>query len=121
MRDKIIIELENMKFYAYHGHYEVEQKVGNHFLVSLQAETEMRTALQSDRLRDAVDYQQIYALVLREMEIPSHLLEHVAERILSSLLSEVKGISYARVKISKMNPPMGGEIEKVSVTLERDM
>ena len=36
MRDKIIIELENMKFYAYHGHYEVEQKVGNHFLVSLQ-------------------------------------------------------------------------------------
>lgn len=121
MRDKIIIELENMKFYAYHGHYEVEQKVGNHFLVSLLAETEMRTALQSDRLRDAVDYQQIYALVLREMEIPSHLLEHVAERILSSLLSEVKGINSARVKISKMNPPMGGEIEKVSVTLERDM
>ena len=36
MSDKVSIELENMKFYAYHGHYEMEQKVGNHFLVTLK-------------------------------------------------------------------------------------
>lgn len=121
MNHKILIELENMKFYAYHGHFEVEQKVGNHFLVSLLAETGVTAALHSDRLRDAVDYQQIYALVRREMEIPSHLLEHVAERITCALFKEVRGITHTRIKISKMNPPMGGEIEKVSVTLERDM
>ncbi len=119
MNEKILIELENMKFYAYHGHYEVEQKVGNQFLVSLTVESSETAALRSDRLKDALDYQQLHALVRREMEIPSHLLEHVAERIAEALFTEVKGISHALIKISKMNPPMGGEIEKVSVTLER--
>ncbi len=114
------IELENMKFYAYHGHYEVEQKVGNHFLVSLLAETTALDALESDRLKDALDYQLLYRLVKQEMEIPSHLLEHVAERITTVILSEIKPISHIRVKISKMNPSMGGEIEKVSITLEKD-
>lgn len=121
MQKKVTIELENMKFYAYHGHYEVEQKVGNHFLVSLLAETSALTALESDRLKDALDYQHIYRLVKQEMEIPSHLLEYVAERIVNAVLSELSPISHIRVKISKMNPPLGGEIEKVSVTLERDL
>ncbi len=120
MNNKVRIELENMKFYAYHGHYEVEQKVGNHFLVSLRVTTDKMESLQSDRLKDALDYQQLYAIVKREMEIPSHLLEHVADRILQSVFEEIREVSYARIRISKMNPPMGGEIEKVSVTLERD-
>ncbi|HOF54718.1 MAG TPA: dihydroneopterin aldolase [Prolixibacteraceae bacterium] len=121
MSDKVSIELENMKFYAYHGHYEVEQKVGNHFLVTLICETSSFDALKSDRLKDALDYQQLYRIVKREMEIPSHLLEHVAERMATSLFAEVQGITRIRIKISKMNPPMGGEIEKVSITLERNI
>jgi len=120
MLNKVTIELENMKFYAYHGHYEVEQKVGNHFLVSLLVISEKTESLHSDRLKDALDYQLLYMVVKREMEVPSHLLEHVAERIIRSVFSEVVGVSHARIRISKMNPPMGGEIEKVSVTLERD-
>ena len=121
MSDKVSIELENMKFYAYHGHYEMEQKVGNHFLVTLKCETSSLNALKSDRLKDALDYQQLHRIVKREMEIPSHLLEHVADRIATAVLGGMKSVSHIRVKISKMNPPMGGEMEKVSVTLERDI
>ncbi|HEY3389308.1 MAG TPA: dihydroneopterin aldolase [Prolixibacteraceae bacterium] len=53
------------------------------------------------------------------MQIKSHLLENVAGRILNRLYSEFRSIEKAKVKISKLNPPMGGQIEKVSVTLER--
>jgi dihydroneopterin aldolase len=53
------------------------------------------------------------------MEIPSHLLENVSKRILDSLYREFSSIKKAEIKISKMNPPMGGEIEKVSVTMSR--
>lgn len=119
MDDKILIELENMKFYAYHGHYEVEQKVGNHFLVNLLVETATPDAAKTDRLKDALDYQRLYQLVKEEMEIPSHLLEHVATRISEKIKSEFKTVTRTRVKISKMNPPMGGEMQQVSVTLER--
>jgi dihydroneopterin aldolase len=114
-----IIEIEGMHFYAYHGHFESEQKVGNEFIVNLKMETDCNPASNSDNLDDALNYQTAYEIVKQEMDIPSHLLEHVAKRILDSLYRSFPALKKAEIKISKMNPPMGGEIKKVSVTLIR--
>jgi len=114
-----MIEIEGMEFYAYHGHFAAEQVVGNRFLIDLTLITDCSKASKSDDLTDALDYQIAYRVVQEEMQIKSHLLEHVADRILSRLYLEYPWIEKAKIKISKLNPPMGGEIEKVSVTLER--
>ena len=114
-----IIEIEGMEFYAYHGHFKAEQVVGNRFIVNLTLTTDCSRAAGSDDLGDALDYQCVYRIVKGEMEVKSHLLEHVAGRILDRLYAEFQSIENAKIKISKLNPPMGGEIEKVSVTLER--
>ena len=53
------------------------------------------------------------------METNSHLLEHIAGRILDAVHSEMKGIIKASVRVSKMNPPMGGKIGSVSVVMEK--
>jgi dihydroneopterin aldolase len=53
------------------------------------------------------------------MEKKSYLLEHIASRILNALFSEMDGIKQATVKVTKMNPPMGGKIGSVSVTMSR--
>jgi 7,8-dihydroneopterin aldolase/epimerase/oxygenase len=119
MQDKFTIELENMKFYAFHGHFEVEQKAGNHFVVNLMVETGKPDAAETDRLEDALDYQRLYQIVQEEMKITSHLLEHVANRIANRIEAAFVSVSRMKVKISKMNPPMGGEMQQVSVTLER--
>ena len=118
MKQKIVIELENMKFYAYHGHFEIEQTVGNHFIVQLRVETDNNLSIKTDRLKDALDYQQLYRIVREEMEIPSHLLEHVAHRINDRVRCEFETVTGVRIKISKLNPPMGGEMQQVSITLE---
>lgn len=114
-----IIEIEGMHFYAFHGHFESEQKVGNEFVVNLKIETDCSKASISDNLKDALNYQSAYEIVKHEMTIKSHLLENVAKRILDSLYSIFPSIKKAEIKISKLNPPMGGEIEKVSVILIR--
>ena len=114
-----IIEIEGMKFYAFHGHFESEQIVGNEFLVDLIIETDCSNAAISDNLNVALNYQTAFEIVKKEMSISSHLLENVAKRILDSLYNNFSSIIKSRVKISKLNPPMGGEIEKVSVTLSR--
>jgi len=49
----------------------------------------------------------------------SHLLEHIAGRILDNIYSEIEGIKKVTVKVSKMNPPMGGKIGSVSVVISR--
>jgi 7,8-dihydroneopterin aldolase/epimerase/oxygenase len=114
-----IIEIEGMKFYAFHGHFDSEQVVGNEFTVNLKIETELEKAAISDNLNDALNYQTAYEIIKNEMAVSSHLLENVAKRILDSLYFHFTSIKKAEVKISKMNPPMGGEIEKVSITLTR--
>ncbi len=114
-----LIRIENMEFYAFHGHYREEQIVGNRFLVDLQMETDMEKPAASDNLRDAVNYQKAYEIVKREMGRQSHLLEHIASRILEALFDELTGIREATVKVSKMNPPMGGRIERVSVSMSK--
>lgn len=113
------IDLEGLEFFAYHGHYPIEKEVGNKFIVNVSIQTDCTAAGKSDRLEDALDYQKVYSLIKQEMAIPSDLLEHVATRILDQFYAQLPSIDKASVKISKMNPPMGGQIEKVSVTLSR--
>jgi len=108
-----------MEFYSFHGHYREEQIVGNKFIVDLTIETDMRVPSESDNLKDAVNYQQAYLIVKAEMEKKSHLLEHIAGRILDALYEQMEGISKATIKVSKLNPPMGGRIGCVSVVMEK--
>jgi len=114
-----LIEIEGMRFYAFHGHFETERVVGNDFIVDLKLTTDFNKAAISDSLADTINYQSAYEIIKREMAKPSHLLENVAHRILDSLYQSFNSLVGAEVKISKLNPPMGGEIEKVSVTLSR--
>jgi len=112
-----LIQIENMEFYSFHGHFKEERIVGNKFLVNLTIETDMAIPQESDNLKDAVNYQRIYLIVKQQMEMKSYLLEHIAGRIIDSIYAEMKGIEKITVKVSKMNPPMGGKIGSVSVVM----
>jgi 7,8-dihydroneopterin aldolase/epimerase/oxygenase len=114
-----LILIENMEFYAFHGHFKEERIVGNKFLVDLTIETDMKLPAESDNLRDAVNYQRVYEIVKAQMGLKSHLLEHIASRIIESVYAELSGIDKITVKVSKMNPPMGGKIGSVSIVMSR--
>jgi 7,8-dihydroneopterin aldolase/epimerase/oxygenase len=114
-----IIRIEDMEFYAFHGHYREEQIVGSHFLVDVTMETDTDKAGSSDDLKDTINYQKAYLIVKREMETTSHLLENIATRIINALYGELKGVIKATVRVSKINPVMGGKIGRVSVEITR--
>jgi dihydroneopterin aldolase len=114
-----LIQIENMEFYAFHGHFREERIVGNKFLVDLTIETDMETPAVTDNLQDAVNYQRVYEIVRSQMGLKSHLLEHIAGRIIDAVYGEMAGIKKLTVKVSKLNPPMGGKIGSVSVVLSR--
>lgn len=115
-----LVELRGMQFFAYHGCYAQERKVGNRFVVELKMRAEESQALASDDISDALNYAQAYQVVAREMSVPSHLLEHVAGRILTALFAEFPQLRWASVTIEKLNPPLGGNVYSSAVTLERE-
>jgi len=114
-----VIEVENMKVFAYHGCYKEEKIVGNNFRVWLRLEGDFSKAAETDNLHEAVDYQKAVGVVKYEMEITSDLLEHVAKRILDGLYEEFNNLNKATVKVSKLNPPVGEEVGSISVTLSQ--
>jgi 7,8-dihydroneopterin aldolase/epimerase/oxygenase len=115
-----IIDIEDMEFWAFHGCFKEEQLVGNKFLVNLSMKTNCEIAGSNDRLEDALDYQKAYDVVKFEIEISSKLLENVCSRILDGLYKQFNNqLLWAKVKVSKINPPMGGQMKCVSVTMEK--
>ena len=114
-----LIQIEGMEFYAFHGHFREERIVGNKFIVDISIETDMAIPWHTDNLKDAVDYQQAYGIVKMQMEKKSYLLENIAGRIIDAIYAEMTGILKVTVKVSKMNPPMGGKIGAVSIVMSR--
>ena len=113
------IRLNGMEFYAYHGYYHEEQIIGNRFSVDLMLETDTDKASNSDDLNDALNYAEVYESVKHEMNIRSHLLEHVAGRILDNIFARFPQLRQAEVKVTKFNPPLGGQVESVSVIIQK--
>ena len=112
------ISLEGMEFFSYHGHFEEESVIGTKFIIDLFFETDTSGAEESDELDDTVNYQEVYLAIKEEMKQSSKLIEHVARRILNTLMEKYPEIESAKLKLKKINPPLGGLLDCVSVELK---
>ncbi|MBC3539947.1 dihydroneopterin aldolase [Rufibacter sediminis] len=114
------IALEGMEFFAYHGYYDEEQKIGNKYGVDLYLQTDLHAAGASDNLEQTVNYETLYNLVKHEMSIPARLLEHVAHRILEGVYQQFPFVQQVKVSVSKFNPPLGGICHRARITVEKN-
>ncbi len=112
------IELENVRFHARHGVMKQERITGNEFEVNLKVKTDFASALESDNLDNTISYADIYDVIKTEMMKPSDLIEHVAGRILKRLIENWPQLDSIYLKVSKLNPPIPGEVAKASVVLD---
>ena len=112
------ITLHEMRFYAYHGVFAQEQKVGNHFIVELSFWADIAESLHRDELEVTISYADVYEVIKAEMAIPSRLLEHVVGRISERLFATFPRMQRIALTLSKCNPPFPGEVHSAAVTLE---
>jgi len=110
-----IILVTGIKCYAYHGCLEEEEIIGGNYIVDLEIETDFEKAASTDELSETVDYVDVYEIVKVQMGIRSKLIEHVAKRIHDSLKKEIPPIKSASVKVTKLNAPIPGDVQEVSV------
>ena len=112
------ITLHEMRFYAYHGVFAQEQRVGNHFIVELSFWSDIAESLHRDELEETISYADVYEVIKAEMAIPSRLLEHVVGRISERLFATFPRMQRIALTLSKCNPPFPGEVHSAAVTLE---
>ena len=112
------IYLENIRTYSHHGCIKEETVIGSEYRVDLWVDADLTVASSSDDLNDTTDYVVLHQIVVEEMNIASRLLEHVAQRIINRIKFAVTGLDRIQVRVSKINPPIGGDVQAVSVLLE---
>jgi len=111
------IELKNIRIFANHGCMQEEAKIGSDYTVDLIVEADLEKSSYSDELSHTVDYVLLNRIVTEEMLIRSNLLEHVAQRILTRIKTEVPEVYSAKLKVYKLNPPINGNVESVGIIM----
>ena len=114
-----VISLHGMEFFSYHGCFDEEQVLGNNFIIDLSIETDTSQAEETDDVNQTINYQVVYNLVKMEMAINSKLLENVGSRIIDTIYEAFPNITNINLTISKLNPPLDGKVDRISVTLSR--
>jgi 7,8-dihydroneopterin aldolase/epimerase/oxygenase len=112
-----LIKVDNIKVYAFHGCLKEETKIGSDYRVDVSVKANLITSSASDDLNDTVDYVLLNRIVKEEMDFASKLLETVCCRIINRILKESLLVNKVTVAISKLNPPIGGDVERVIIKI----
>ena len=112
------IRLKNIRIFTNHGCLIEEEKIGSDYLVNLKIVADLSKAAATDNLKDTIDYVNLQQIVKNEMSVRSKLLEHVGQRIIERIFKEISLVDKVKVTISKLNPPIGGDVEEVSVKMQ---
>ena len=109
------IELNSIRFFAEHGMYEEEKKVGNEF------EVDVSIACRSPKkiivsIEHTINYAEVYRILQEEFAVRSFLLETVAMKVADKLQQQFPEIENVKISIRKLNPPITNFSGSVGIT-----
>lgn len=113
-----LIRVKNIDAYGYHGCLTEEAKIGQRYLIDVELSLDFSEAAQTDNLNKTIDYCAVNKIVEEEMAIRSALIEHVGQRIIDRFRTDFSMLDSCVVEIKKINPPINGNVEYVSVVVE---
>jgi dihydroneopterin aldolase len=116
--DKIFVE--GIKIYAFHGCFKEEAQIGTNFQVDVELDTDLSKPAETDNIDDAVNYQEVFSVIKEQMAIRSNLLENVAKRIVDALFDKFHTVDKIKLKVAKLNVPLGGHIDNVAIQIEKE-
>lgn len=114
-----LIEVKNIRLYAYHGCLDEEGKIGSEYRVDLAVKADLSKSAKTDLLSDTVDYVHLNKIVKEEMAQRTKLLETVADKVLDRILEEIPLVKKVTVEVSKLNPPIGGNVAMVTIKMSK--
>ena len=112
------IHLNNLRFFSFHGVYEEEKILGNEYEVN--ADVTFNVAETITELEQTVNYVNIYELIKQRMNIPTALLETVAQGLVHTIHTLDERITSITVSVKKIHPPIANFRGLVGVSYKKD-
>lgn len=118
MTDRILIR--DLWFFAHHGVFKEETRLGQRFGIDLVLEVDLARAGASDDVVDTVHYGQAIAAVEAVVTGPPFkLLEALAEAVAQRLFQDFPAIAALSVKVTKPGAPVPSPTGLIAVEIER--
>jgi 7,8-dihydroneopterin aldolase/epimerase/oxygenase len=114
------INIEGIQLYGFHGCLEEEARIGANYIVDVSVTLDFSEAAATDNLLKTVDYCAIYEIAKKQVGIRSKLIEQVCERIFTTIKTDFPQLHSLHVKLTKLVPPMNGNVDKVSVEMREE-
>lgn len=111
------VSLKGMKFYAFHGYYDFERRIGNNFIVDVDAQVVIKGD-PDDKIEKTLNYENVYAITEKYMQKKYQLLESLAFDIATEIKIYDSKVEKVKVTLSKLNPPVGGKVDRAVVSIE---
>ena len=113
----MIVALHGIEFFAYHGFYPEEQKLGNNFIVDIEVSFELQADVNDDDLQNTVNYEKLYKIACEQMKITRKLIETVAQGIIDDVKQQYAFIDSVTVSIKKISPLIGSKVKYSEVVI----
>jgi dihydroneopterin aldolase len=113
----ITITIQGAEFFAYHGFYPEEQKLGTKFIVDVEVNFIPLNDIRADTISNTVDYEKVYNMIAEQMKHTRKLIETVAQSIADDIKGHYPFVESIRVSMKKMNPPLGGKVDYSAITI----
>lgn len=115
------ITLKNMIFYGYHGLHEAERTLGQRFAIDVTVSSDPDLDAKVKSLHDTIDYTQIFEVVKEHVEnYKYHLLEKLANEIISAILKDYILVQKVSLKVRKIAVPINGTLDYVELEMQRE-
>jgi len=112
----VIIRLNNIKIFGYHGCLPEEKKLGQNYELDVLLELKNKDKFKSDCLENTIDYVKVFELIKNEFQQKSYnLIESAAEVLADSLLAQYCLLKTVTVRIRKPHAPIEGHFSDIEI------
>jgi|SRR5690606_10817431 len=113
------LHLEKLKFFAYHGLYEEERKLGNEFELNISVSFFSTHPVIRD-IDQTINYAAIYELVKIEMTHPCALLETFLTELAEKIKNQFPQVAKLKMSLYKLHMPLANFQGRVGVEIEKE-
>jgi dihydroneopterin aldolase len=113
-----LIKVQGIRTYSFHGCLDEETKIGGNYVINIEVLCNFKKAAENDDLSETVDYVDIKNIVISEMNNNQKLIESVAYNIIEKVKTTFSIVHKCKIEIQKINPPINGDVDYVSVVVE---
>ena len=113
-----IIEVNGIRVYSNHGCLNEEAIIGTNYVCDVVLHTNFVDSAIEDDLDKTINYVDVRAIAEEEILKRAKLIETVVKRIVNRIKNELKGVEKVRVKLTKVSPPINGNVDNVAVIWE---